>query len=88
VCPVGRGFEDLRFEIKTSGAPFGGGRALPVLKLEGLVSTRTPFLHREERVETRGYEFNRQATGGNSGDVGQKMGEEAVRKRKKLLWVS
>jgi hypothetical protein len=56
-----------------------------VLKPGGLVSTRTLFLHREERVETGGYEFNRQEAGGNSGRSEAKTGEVAALKRKKTL---
>jgi hypothetical protein len=80
---------DLRFETErpvdgglwktTAGAaPFGGGRALLVLKPGCLVSTRTLFLHREERVETGGYEFNRQDAGGDSGERWRIIGEVAV----------
>ena len=46
-------------------AYFGGGRAPLVLKWRTSNSTRTLFLHGEERVETGGYEFNIEAVGGN-----------------------
>ena len=52
-----------------------------------LESTRTLFLHREERVETGGYEFNRQEAGGDSGGVKLKQVKSRCEKAKKLLWV-
>ena len=44
---------------------FGGGSAPLVLKWSSANSTQTLFLHREERVESGGYEFNTEAVGGN-----------------------
>ena len=56
-----------------------------MLKPEGLTSTRTLFLHREKRVETGGYEFNRQEAGGNSGREWRKNDQVEVFKSEKTL---
>ena len=66
-------------------APFGGGRVLLVLKPGGLDSTQTPFLHWEGRVESGGYEFNRQETGGDSERSEVKPGQVAVQKSEKTI---
>ena len=82
---------DLRFEFETRGrriasdAPFGGGRALRVLNWGCLNSTRTPFFHREERVESGGAGFNTQVAGGIFKETVTENGEVAVRKREKTL---
>ena len=44
-------------------------------------------MHREERVETGGYEFNRQEAGGGSEKVKLKQVKSQCEKVKKLLWI-
>ena len=56
-----------------------------MLKLRRANSTRTLFLHREERVETGGFGFNRQEAGGDSARSEAKTGQVAVQKREKTL---
>ena len=56
-----------------------------MLNLRDPDSTQTPFLHREERVESGGYEFNRQEASGDSERSQARTGQVAVQNRKKTL---
>ena len=56
-----------------------------MLNLRDPDSTQTPFLHREERVESGGYEFNRQEAGGDSERSEAKTGQVVVQNRLKHI---
>ena len=76
-----------RKNSRIEAAHFGGGRVPLVLNSGGPNSTQTPFLHREGRVESGGYEFNRQEAGGDSGGVKLEQVKSRCEKEKKLLWI-